>query len=262
MSVLIKDMKKPTCCYEVINGDIEYCPFVDGDSNCVLLLKNGIRNESWEDQYSKCPMNEAPEYDAISRQAAIDAFDDTTYTKNEIRRRITELSPVTPAKLLAKISFDDKKLKEIADEVAEVIIGELLITDFSGNDRTITAAKAAPSIPTTPPVYAVSADDVIENMESELELCNRVLDELDIVGTEREIHSRIAEMLREQIDFVKELPQVEPEPRKGEWILDANNRCHCSKCNYYRQLQIPEPDNYCPKCGAKMGGEAKKRDTK
>ena len=29
--------------------------------------------------------------DLISRQAAIDAFEDTTYTKNEIRRRITEL---------------------------------------------------------------------------------------------------------------------------------------------------------------------------
>ena len=29
--------------------------------------------------------------DLISRQAAIDIFDDTTYTKNEIRRRITEL---------------------------------------------------------------------------------------------------------------------------------------------------------------------------
>ena len=29
--------------------------------------------------------------DVISRQAAIDTFEDTTYTKNEIRRRITEL---------------------------------------------------------------------------------------------------------------------------------------------------------------------------
>jgi len=29
--------------------------------------------------------------DPIDRQAAIDVFEDTTYTKNEIRRRITEL---------------------------------------------------------------------------------------------------------------------------------------------------------------------------
>ena len=32
--------------------------------------------------------------DAISRQAAIEVFEDTTYTKNEIRRRITELPSV------------------------------------------------------------------------------------------------------------------------------------------------------------------------
>lgn len=34
--------------------------------------------------------------DLIDRQAAIDAFEDTTYTKNEIRRRITELPSVQP----------------------------------------------------------------------------------------------------------------------------------------------------------------------
>ena len=34
--------------------------------------------------------------DLISRQAAIDAFEDTTYTKNEIRRRITELPSAQP----------------------------------------------------------------------------------------------------------------------------------------------------------------------
>jgi len=34
--------------------------------------------------------------DLISRQAAIEAFEDTTYTKNEIRRRITELPSAQP----------------------------------------------------------------------------------------------------------------------------------------------------------------------
>ena len=31
--------------------------------------------------------------DLIERQAAIDAFEDTTFTKNEIRRRLSELPP-------------------------------------------------------------------------------------------------------------------------------------------------------------------------
>lgn len=123
---------------------------------------------------------------------------------------------------------------------------EDLITDFSGNDRTITAAKAVPNIPATPPVYAVNADDVIENMESELELCNRVLDELDIVGTEHEIHSRVAEILKEQIDFVKELPQVEPEPRKGTWRQLSDGAYECSECGYESDAKY----NYCQNCGS------------
>ena len=34
--------------------------------------------------------------DAVSRQAAIDAFEDTTFTKNEILRRLSELPSVQP----------------------------------------------------------------------------------------------------------------------------------------------------------------------
>lgn len=63
MSVLIKDMKKPKFCYEQIDKKYgyEYCPFVNDDSDCMLLLKNNIRGETWEDQYSKCPLVEVPE---------------------------------------------------------------------------------------------------------------------------------------------------------------------------------------------------------
>lgn len=34
--------------------------------------------------------------DTIYRQVAIDAFEDTTFTKNEIRRRLSELPSVQP----------------------------------------------------------------------------------------------------------------------------------------------------------------------
>lgn len=43
-----------------------------------------------------CNMQEKIKDDVISRQAAIDAFEDTTFTKNEICRRITELPPAKP----------------------------------------------------------------------------------------------------------------------------------------------------------------------
>lgn len=160
-----------------------------------------------------------------------------------------------PCELVTQMSLpshENAMLKEIATKLAEEIKSDLIITDFSGNTRTITATKAAPNIPATPPVYAVSADDVIESMESELELCNRVLDDLDIVGTEREIHSRVAEMLREQIDFVKGLPQVEPEPRKGKWIGKYPVTSACSECNYLIHNSKVKVFAYCPNCGAKM----------
>lgn len=76
MSVLIKDMEKPEFCYAVIDGEIENCPFVNTDADCVLLLKKGICEETWAGQYSKCPLIEAPEpcEDTVSRQAAIKAI--------------------------------------------------------------------------------------------------------------------------------------------------------------------------------------------
>lgn len=61
MSVLIKDMEKPKSCYAVIDGESEYCPFVNTDDDCVILLKKGICEGTWEEQYSKCPLVEEPE---------------------------------------------------------------------------------------------------------------------------------------------------------------------------------------------------------
>ena len=71
MSVLIKDMKKLKSCYAVIDGESEYCPFVNTDDDCVLLLEKGTCEGTWEEQYSKCPLVEVPEpcEDAVSREA-------------------------------------------------------------------------------------------------------------------------------------------------------------------------------------------------
>lgn len=78
MSVLIKDMEKPKSCFEIIDGDFEYCPFVNTDDDCVLLLKKGICNATWKEQYSKCPLAEVlePCEDAVSRKTAIEAVMD------------------------------------------------------------------------------------------------------------------------------------------------------------------------------------------
>lgn len=49
--------------------------------------------------------------DTISRQAAIDVFEDTTFTKNEIRRRLSELPPAQPEIIrCGKCAHKDKKI--------------------------------------------------------------------------------------------------------------------------------------------------------
>ena len=101
MSVLIKDIEKPKSCYAVIDGESEYCPFVNTDDDCILLLKKGTCEGTWADQYSKCPLIEAPEpcEDAVSRNAIIQKLNtmdryvseelilcdtDKKYPKNEV----------------------------------------------------------------------------------------------------------------------------------------------------------------------------------
>ena len=76
MSVLIKDMEKPKSCYAVIDGEAEFCPFVNTDDDCVLLLEKGICEGTWEMQYSKCPLVEVPATceDAVSRKAVYEAM--------------------------------------------------------------------------------------------------------------------------------------------------------------------------------------------
>ncbi len=61
MSVMIRGMEKPKSCYAVIDGESEYCPFVDDDGNCILLPKNDTCNDTWEDLHNKCPLVEVPE---------------------------------------------------------------------------------------------------------------------------------------------------------------------------------------------------------
>lgn len=95
MSVLIKDMEKPKSCYAVIDGEFEYCPFVNTDDDCVLQLKKGICEGTWEEQYSKCPLVETPEpcEDAVSRAEAIKCI---TYDEEYMEECLRQLPSVTP----------------------------------------------------------------------------------------------------------------------------------------------------------------------
>ena len=115
MSVLIKDIEKPKSCYAVIDGESEYCPFVNtDDDDCVLLLEKGICERTWQGQYSKCPLVEAPEScdDAVSRKAVYVVIEEVLYETTKgadnwyglLNDGVRTLPSVTPKRKTGEIS--------------------------------------------------------------------------------------------------------------------------------------------------------------
>ncbi len=41
----------------------------------------------------------------------------------------------------------------------------------------------------------------------------------------------------------------------GEWLIECQNRCRCSRCGFGRNTDTQIGWNYCPNCGAKMDGD-------
>jgi len=124
MSVLIKDMEKPEFCYVIIDGKFEYCPFVNTDDDCILLLKKGICERTWKGQYSKCPLIEASELceDAVSRNTLKGYFAkrqmDADIMK-EVFDAIDLMPPVTPKRKPGKWIPHGEKCREYIGTVLD-----------------------------------------------------------------------------------------------------------------------------------------------
>lgn len=84
------------------------------------------------------------------------------------------------------------------------------------------------------------------------ELARAISDERCCISRGRSIASIMQDIL--------DLPSVEPERKKGKWILWNEPGCECVYCTVckeqYNQLELyiggNEYPNYCPNCGAKM----------
>jgi len=59
VSVIVKGMQKPRKCFEIIDGQCKYCPFVNTDDDCILQRDKCYG--TWEEQYAGCPLVELPE---------------------------------------------------------------------------------------------------------------------------------------------------------------------------------------------------------
>lgn len=92
MSVLIKGMEKPKSC-TWWDGR---CPLLGDDDDC--KLQDCQEEWTWQDQYKGCPLSDAPDKnvgDMIYRQAAIEAFEDTTFTKKRDSKKIIRVATRT-----------------------------------------------------------------------------------------------------------------------------------------------------------------------
>ena len=115
----------------------------------------------------------------------------------------------------------------------------------------------------------ISRKAAIDTLNVDAELLRRVLDETDIVGTERAKYEWGLGLIESYISDIKELPSAQPERKRGRWIYGEDNPgtgrdgWFCSECEHFEmwdysvdmksaELNLP---NYCPNCGADMRGE-------
>ena len=60
-------------------------------------------------------------------------------------------------------------------------------------------------------------------------------------------------------NLIRSMPTIEPERKKGKWILDNSrlrgNRYTCDQCGYETDTSWNPPGHFCPNCGADMRGE-------
>lgn len=195
MSVLIKDMEKPKSCYAVIDGEYEFCPFVNTDDDCVLLLKKGICEGTWEMQYSKCPLVEVPELceDALKKikNASFVGSDGLDYV--ETLQALDALKDAIGVTLhvtkISKHCSDFSDLDEVI-ECEDVVSRRILLNDLK---ELITAWEK----------YPVMAEQ--------------------IKGVET------------AIGYVKTIPSVTPKRKTGRWIDRGYMKVgfHCSECGGY-----------------------------
>lgn len=106
----------------------------------------------------------------------------------------------------------------------------------------------------------IDTDALIEDLEFDIELNQRALDNGDIDHSAREIMQFDKDCKQNAVSLLREAPTVEAEPiRHGHWIRKGL-RWYCSACgNGAFKTDFVFGARYCPICGAKMD-ERKKNE--
>ena len=100
----------------------------------------------------------------------------------------------------------------------------------------------------------ISRQAAIDALAVGKEALNRVLDEMDIVGTDREKYSWGLGLIESAIKDIEQLPSAQPERKTGKWIYNSPVTMKCNQCG----LVIKDWDwhrfKYCPNCCSDMRG--------
>lgn len=117
----------------------------------------------------------------------------------------------------------------------------------------------------------IDADALIEDLEYDVELDARALDDTDLLlGRNRELVQFDKDCKQNAIVMLKKEPTVDAEPvRHGKYIgtefdgyadgCPVYYEWKCSECGCVFEEEEPTY-NYCPYCGAKMDGAERKEE--
>ena len=103
----------------------------------------------------------------------------------------------------------------------------------------------------------ISRQQAIDILSLGAEIFNRVLDDMDVVGIDREKYSYGLKLIESNIEDIKELPSALSEQKKGYWIYhlewETDGECgyECSECGMGSEVDY----NYCMNCGTDMRGD-------
>ena len=111
----------------------------------------------------------------------------------------------------------------------------------------------------------INRQEAIDILQLGAEILRRVLDDMDVVGIDREKYSYGLKLLESDIEDIKELPPAQPEHKVGKWIKDKSwsegagmgeSYGHYWKCNQCNNIVKGDwsqcGDNFCSECGADM----------
>jgi len=149
--------------------------------------------------------------------------------------------------------------KEEIKELKGLAASMGLYDDKNPCKRAVILGKAIKELEQEPCEDAISRQAAIDVLAIGEEFLKRVLDEVDVIGHEREKYEWGLGLVESYISDMEELPSVNPQPKTGHWIKVENDQCWWYECDQCHNEPLKDKwthddvlSAWCSCCGAKM----------